>query len=92
MSGTSISKEDDEFLLETREGGQLEEYYHSCGCRKKVGLSNISDDIHDRELGARQGRGGKRGRIAELHEEHDGQGKRRESLAWNLTSRLIVNS
>lgn len=30
MSGTSIAKEDDEFLLETREGKQLEEYYHSC--------------------------------------------------------------
>jgi hypothetical protein len=25
-----MTKDDDEFLFETREGGQLEEYYHSC--------------------------------------------------------------
>lgn len=30
MSGTSITRDDDEFLLETRAGKQLEEYYHSC--------------------------------------------------------------
>lgn len=30
MSGTSITRDDEEFLLETREGKQLEEYYHSC--------------------------------------------------------------
>lgn len=83
-----MTKDDDEFLFETREGGQLEEYYHSCKYFLDFEQSYLNSPRYDldfRVLGTRSRREGRSRRFTKLHQEYHKEG--RLFLVSNFTFR-----